>query len=75
MENTASHFAELIEVMKIPYGLHYIDKEDVINVVKALKKRALLKVLWFINLKKICKFLKVKYAVAVSSCTAGMHIV
>lgn len=61
--------------MKIPYGLHYIDKEDVINVVKALKKKSITQgPLVYKFEKKICKFLKVKYAVAVSSCTAGMHI-
>ena len=61
--------------MKIPYGLHYINKNDVNSVIKALKED------WITQgpiikdfEKKICKILKVKYAVAVSSCTAGLHI-
>ncbi len=61
--------------MKIPYGLHFIDKEDLKSVSKALQKK-------FITQgpivekfeKKICNYLKVKYAVAVSSCSAGLHI-
>lgn len=61
--------------MKIPYGLHYIDKNDINSVVKALKKDWVTQgpiIKDFEN--KICKILKVKYAIAVSSCTAGLHI-
>ena len=61
--------------MKIPYGLHFIDKNDIKNVAKALNGDLITQgpiVREFE--KKICKILNVKYAVAVSSCTAGLHL-
>lgn len=61
--------------MKIPYGLHYINKSDINSVTRALNKNWITQgpiIKDFEN--KICKILKVKYAVAVSSCTAGLHI-
>ncbi len=61
--------------MKIPYGLHYIDKNDIKNVTKALNRDLITQgpiVKEFE--KKICNVLNVKYAVAVSSCTAGLHL-
>ena len=61
--------------MRIPYGLHYIDNKDVENVAKALKNTSITQGPLVNNFEKqIAKFLKVKYAVAVSSCSAGLHI-
>ena len=61
--------------MKIPYGLHYIDSNDIKSVSKALKRNLITQGPIIREFeKKICKVVKVKYAVAVSSCTAGLHI-
>jgi UDP-4-amino-4,6-dideoxy-N-acetyl-beta-L-altrosamine transaminase len=61
--------------MKIPYGKHFIDKDDIKNVSKVLKARSITQGPLINKFEKeICKLLKVKYAVAVSSCTAGLHI-
>ena len=61
--------------MKIPYGSHYLDKKDIKSVILALNKKAITQGPLINKFeKKICKLLKVKYAVAVSSCTAGLHI-
>lgn len=59
----------------IPYGRHFIDKDDIKNVVKVLKSGSITQgptIEVFEN--KIKKIVKCRYAVAVSSCTAGMHI-
>jgi perosamine synthetase len=61
--------------MKIPYGKHYIDNDDIKAVVKCLKSSNLTQgpfVKQFEN--KVAKLVNSKYAVAVSSCTAGLHI-
>jgi len=61
--------------MRIPYGNHFIDNQDIKSVSKVLKAKFITQgpiIDKFEN--KICKLLKVKYAVAVSSCTAGLHI-
>jgi dTDP-4-amino-4,6-dideoxygalactose transaminase len=61
--------------MQIPYGKHFIDKDDIKNVSKVLKARSITQGPLINKFEKeICKLLKVKYAVAVSSCTAGLHI-
>lgn len=61
--------------IKIPYGSHFIDQQDIKNVSSALKSDLITQGPIIEKFeKKICKFLKVKYAVAVSSCTAGLHI-
>jgi perosamine synthetase len=59
----------------IPYSTHYIDDKDIAAVTKVLKSRYLTQgqiVLDFEN--KVANYVGSKYAVAVSSCTAGMHI-
>ena len=59
----------------IPYSKQYIDKKDIKMVVNSLKSKFITqgpKVEEFE--KKICKIVKCKYAVAVSSCSAGLHI-
>ena len=59
----------------INYGGHYVDKEDIASVVKVLNSKNLTQGP-NINIfeKKICKIVGSKYAVAVTSCTAGLHI-
>ena len=61
--------------MKIPYGKHYIDRSDIVSVTNALKNKSITQgplIEKFEN--KVCKLVKAKYAVAVSSCSAGLHI-
>ena len=61
--------------MIIPYGLHYIDNSDIKNVSNALKRNLITQGPIIEKFeKKICKIVNAKYAVAVSSCTAGLHI-
>jgi perosamine synthetase len=65
-----------IDAMKfIPYGKHYIDDEDIAEVVKVLKSD------WITQGPKIeefenalCNYTGARYAVAVSSGTAALHI-
>ena len=60
---------------KTPYGTHYLDNHDIKSVVNSLKKPLLTRgplVKKFED--KISKFVGCRYAVAVSSCTAGLHI-
>ena len=59
----------------IPYGRHHIDKDDLLAVNKVLKSNFLTQgplIKKFENL--ISKFVGSKYAVVVSSCTAGLHL-
>lgn len=61
--------------MQIPYGKHYINNLDIKSVIKALKANNITQGPTINKFEKeICKILKVKYAIAVSSCTAGLHI-
>ncbi len=61
--------------MQIPYGIHYIDKKDINNVSKLLKSKFITQGPLVEKFEKtICKYLGVKYAVAISSCTAGLHL-
>jgi perosamine synthetase len=61
--------------MKIPYGKHYIDRSDILSVSKALKNKSITQGPLVEKFeKKVCKLVKAKYAVAVSSCSAGLHI-
>ena len=61
--------------MLIPYGKHFIDAKDVKNVSKALKSQLITQGPLVAKFEKaVCKLLKVKYAVAVNSCTAGLQI-
>ena len=48
--------------------------EDAKSVVNCLKSEYLTQGPLIQNLKKIAKYVNAKYAVAVSSCTAGLHI-
>ena len=59
----------------IPYGRHHIDQNDILNVTSALKSGELTQgsqIFKFENIVK--KYVGAKYAVAVSSCTAGLHL-
>ena len=61
--------------MLIPYGKHYIDRNDIISVYKALKNPFITQGTFIRKFEKaICKLLKVKYCVAVNSCTAGLQL-
>ena len=59
----------------IPYGKHFIDNDDINEVIKVLKGQNLTQGPT-IDLfeKNIANYVGSKYAVAVSSCTAGLHI-
>ena len=59
----------------IPYGSHYLDEDDIQSVAKLLRSGPLTQgplIGEFEN--AICEFVGSKYAVAVSSCTAGLHL-
>ena len=59
----------------LPYGKHHIDNEDIKSVVQTLKGPFLTQgktIEKFEN--EIAEYVGAKYAVAVSSCTAGLHI-
>ena len=59
----------------IPYGKHHIDKDDIKAVIKVLKSKNLTQgplVDYFE--KKVSKYVGAKYAVAISSCSAGLHL-
>jgi perosamine synthetase len=61
--------------MNINYSKQFLDDQDINEVVKSLKNQFLTqgpKINEFE--KKIAKYVGSKYAVAVSSCTAGLHI-
>lgn len=61
--------------MKIFYGKQFINKDDINEVIKCLKSRNLTqgpRVTKFE--KRVAKYVGSKYAVAVSNCTAGLHI-
>ena len=59
----------------IPYSKHYIDKEDIDSVVNILKNKGITQGEVVQKLeKKISNYVNSKYAVAVTSCSAGLHI-
>lgn len=58
-----------------PYGKHFLFKQDLNSVLRVLKSKNLTqgpKIDEFEE--KICKLVGSKYAVAVSSCSAGLHL-
>ena len=60
---------------KIPYGKHYLDNNDIKSVNKVLKSDSLTQGEYIKKVEnKIAKYIGVKYAVLVSSATAGLHI-
>ena len=59
----------------IPYGKHYLDKNDREAVNKVLKSSSITQGPTIEKFeKKIANYVGSKYAIAVSSCTAGMHL-
>lgn len=57
------------------YGKHYLDNNDVKNLVKTAKSGYLTQGPKILQSEKIiAKYVGAKYAVAVSSCTAGLHL-
>ena len=59
----------------IPYGKHYIDDEDVEAVVDVLKNRNLTQGTAVNDFEEaVAEFVGAKYAVAMSSWTAGLHM-
>ena len=62
-------------MLKIPYGKHFIDSEDIKSVVKALKYKSITQGPLIEKFeKKVAKFVGSKYAIAVSSASAGLHL-
>ena len=59
----------------IPYGKHHIDEEDISSVINVLKSNNLTQGPLIETFEKeISKYVGSKYAVAVTSCTAGLHL-
>ncbi len=59
----------------LPYGKHYIDDEDIAAVTEVLKSNNLTQGPKIKEFEEaIAGYVGSKYAVAVSSCTAGLHI-
>ena len=59
----------------IPYGKHHIDEEDINAVVEVLRSGALTQGPAIEAFEKaVADYVGAKYAVAVSSCTAGLHL-
>ena len=59
----------------IPYGRHHIDKDDLLAVNKVLKSNFLTQGPLIKKFEKlISNYVGSKYAVVVSSCTAGLHL-
>ena len=59
----------------IPYGKHNINAADIKSVTKVLKSDFITQGKQIeIFEKKIKKYLGVRFAVAVSSCSAGLHL-
>jgi len=59
----------------IPYGKHHIDKKDIKSVIKVLKSNNLTQgPLISAFEKRVSKYVGSKYAVAVTSGTAGLHL-
>tara|TARA_B100000029_G_scaffold515689_1_gene623993 strand:+ start:1592 stop:2764 length:1173 start_codon:yes stop_codon:yes gene_type:complete len=59
----------------IPYGKHYIDTKDIESVKWLLKNSSLTQGPLINKFEKaIAKYVGSKFAVAVSSCTAGLHL-
>jgi perosamine synthetase len=59
----------------IPYGKHYIDEDDIQAVVDVLRSGFLTQGPTIAEFEKaFSRYVGAKYAVAVSSCTAGLHL-
>ena len=59
----------------IPYGKHYIDEDDIQSVVDVLRSGSLTQGLTVEAFEQaIAQYVGAKYAVAVSSATAALHL-
>ena len=59
----------------IPYSKHFIDEDDIDAVNDVLRNKSITQgELVNILEKKISNYVKSKYAVAVTSCSAGLHL-
>ena len=59
----------------IPYGKHYIDEDDISAVVEVLRHKNLTQGDEVESFEKaVAKFVGAKYAVSMSSWTAGLHM-
>ena len=59
----------------IPYGKHYIDEDDIQAVIKVLRSGSLTQGSTIKEFEdSVAKYVGAKYAVAVSSATAGLHL-
>ena len=57
------------------YGRHFTDKQDEISILEVVKKGALTQGPKILDSEKIiANYVGSKYAIAVSSCTAGLHL-
>ncbi len=61
--------------IKYPYSRQYLDSKDISSVIRTLKSKVIARGNKINEFEKnICKFVGVKYAVAVNSATSGLHI-
>lgn len=59
----------------LPYGLHHLDESDIKSVAETMINGNLTQGNQVSNFENVIKkYVGVKYAVAVSSCTAGLHL-
>tara|TARA_Y100000768_G_scaffold310435_1_gene244798 strand:+ start:3323 stop:4504 length:1182 start_codon:yes stop_codon:yes gene_type:complete len=59
----------------IPYGKHYIDEDDINSVIDILKNKNLTQGPTVLSFEKaVANYVGAKYAVAMSSWTAGLHM-
>jgi len=59
----------------IPYSKHFIDKQDIDAVVDVLRNKSITQGDLVCKLEtKISNYVKCKYSVAVTSCSAGLHL-
>ena len=60
---------------KLPYGKHFIDQDDIDAVIKVLKSDNLTQGPLIKKYEdKFASYVNAKYAIAVSSCSAGLHL-
>ena len=63
------------QMNKLPYGKHFIDQDDIDAVIKVLKSDNLTQGPLIKKYEdKFASYVNAKYAIAVSSCSAGLHL-
>lgn len=59
----------------IPYGRHHIDEDDILAVAEVLRSGALTQGPVIEQFERaVAEYVGARYAVAISSCTAGLHV-